>query len=427
MLGASTAMLAVAALGKEQKTPSKAFPAGFLWGAATAGHQIEGNNVNSDFWFLENIKPTIFAEPSGDACNNFELWRTDLDLAKSIGLNSYRFSLEWARIEPEPGMFSIAMLNHYQAIIDGCRARGLTPLVTFSHWTVPRWFAARGNWTNPDSPGLFARFCDRAARHLGKQIGYAMTFNEPNGVVIANLMVPPQAIAAQRPMLAAASAALGVPNFIGGPAFGHAPDMLDNMLKAHQLAKAAIKAAHPNLPVGATLAVADEQGLGTNSKRDAMRKAFYGAWLDGVSNDDFVGVQNYGRNVWDANGKVDAPADSKLNSEKEEVYAPSLAGAVRYVHAATKRPIMVTEHGVTTADDSLRAELIPTALTELKKAMNEGVPVLGYMHWSLIDNFEWVSGYRPTYGLAAVNRTTFERKLKPSAAVYGAIALRNAV
>jgi beta-glucosidase len=159
------------------------FPKGFLWGAATSGHQTEGNNVNSDIWLVENVKPTIFAEPSGDAANSFALWPQDLDLAKAMGLNTYRFSLEWARIEPEPGMFSIAMLDHYKAMIEGCAKRGLVSMVTFSHWTTPRWFAARGGWANPEAPDLFAKFCDRTARHLAAGIGYAVTFNEPNLLV----------------------------------------------------------------------------------------------------------------------------------------------------------------------------------------------------------------------------------------------------
>ncbi|HEY0779248.1 MAG TPA: family 1 glycosylhydrolase, partial [Gemmatirosa sp.] len=139
-----------------------AFPQGFVWGAATAGHQVEGNNVASDIWLLEHVTPTVFAEPSGNAVNSFALWATDLDLARALGLTAYRFSLEWARIEPEPGQFSRAMLDHYRAIVDGCRARGLTPIVTFNHFTMPRWFAARGGWTNPEAPALFGRFCDRA-------------------------------------------------------------------------------------------------------------------------------------------------------------------------------------------------------------------------------------------------------------------------
>src|ERR1700730_3721114 len=182
MLQTMTALAAapVTAVAKSARRATASFPEGFLWGAATSGHQIEGNNFNSDNWVAENVKPTAYAEPSGDACNSFELWPLDLDLVKDNGLNTYRFSLEWSRIEPEPGLFSIASLDHYKAMIDGCRKRGITPFVTFNHYTTPRWFAGRGGWTNPEAPQLFARFCDRAARHLAAGIAYATTLNKPN-------------------------------------------------------------------------------------------------------------------------------------------------------------------------------------------------------------------------------------------------------
>jgi beta-glucosidase len=229
-------------------TPGRRFPEGFLWGAATAGHQVEGNNVASDLWLLEHVKPTIFAEPSGDAVNSFELWRTDLDLVKSLGLSSYRFSLEWARIEPEPGEFSVAMLDHYQAIIEGCRARGLTPVVTFNHFTAPRWFAAAAGWTNPKAPDLFARFCDRAARHLAADIGYAVTLNEPNLLrVLRSLGLPPAMLAAQRAMLEAAARASGTTKFNSANAANQddLETMLPIMIAAHRQGRAAIKAVRP--------------------------------------------------------------------------------------------------------------------------------------------------------------------------------------
>jgi beta-glucosidase len=113
---------------------------------------VEGNNINADLWLIENLPGTMFAERSGDAANSFELWPTDLDLARNMGLNSYRFSLEWARIEPDKGHFSNAMLDHYKAMIDGCRARSLNPVVTFNHFTTPRWFAAQGGWHHAESP-----------------------------------------------------------------------------------------------------------------------------------------------------------------------------------------------------------------------------------------------------------------------------------
>jgi beta-glucosidase len=427
-IASSVAMMSLPAWAAAANEPlQRAFPKGFHWGAATAGHQIEGNNVNSDFWVLEHTKPTLFAEPSGDACNSLSLWETDLDLAKSMGLNCYRFSIEWSRIESAPGEFSITMLDHYKRVVAGCRQRGLTPMVTFNHWTVPVWFAAQGSWTHPDSADLFARFCDRVMRHFGDLIGVAFTLNEPNGLLIARAVMPPQVIEMQKAMLAAASRAHGVSNFVGGPAFGEIYDMLPNMLKAHKLGKAAIKAVRSNLPVGATLAVADDQAAGPASKRDEMRKIFYGAWIDNVRGDDFVGVQNYVRNVWDDKGKLPEPAGIPLSSEGQGIYPSSLAGAVRYVHEATGLPVLVTEHGYYITDDKIRLSQLPLALAELKRVMDDGVPVLGYIHWSLIDNFEWVAGYVPKLGLASVDPKTFLRTPKPSAAVYATIAKRNSL
>ncbi len=407
--------------------PTTSFPKGFLWGAATAGHQIEGNDANSDFWFLENLKPTLFAEPVGDACNSFALWPADLDLVKTIGLNSYRFSLEWSRIEPEPGLFSIAMLDHYKHIVDGCRQRGLKPIVTFSHWTVPIWFAAQGGWTHPDSSQLFARYCEKASLYLAAGIEFAITLNEPDGLNIANRMVPDGAKQLQRAMLAEASRKTGVKRFVGGPAFAEAAEMQPNLLKGHREGFQAIKSVRGDLPTGFSLAIVDEQPVGENSTRDEMRHEFYGGWLDTAKNDDFVGIQNYTRHLWDAKGLVDPPAGARMDQVGAEFFPASLANSARYVHQVTGRPILVSEHGIATENDAERVELIRAALPLLLQAMQEGVPVLGYIHWSLLDNFEWASGYRPKYGLAAVDHQTFRRTLKPSATVLGTIARRNAL
>lgn len=422
--GASIAAALLPSVGMSA-AQSWAFPAGFLWGAATAGHQIEGNDVNSDMWLLENLKPTTFAEPSGDADNSFELWPEDLNLVREIGLNSYRFSLEWSRIEPEPGLFSIAMLDHYKAIIEGCRTRGITPVVTFNHYTTPRWFAARGAWTQRDAPDLFARFCDRAARHCAAAIGYATTFNEPNSFNMFAGIFPPEFTAAQRAMNAAAARACGSDKFANPmfPEEGEVAAVQATLIAAHKVGKAAIKAARTDLPVGVSLAMVDDQAQGPNSLRDAKRKAFYGDWLEAAKSDDFLGVQNYGRAIWSDKGRVGTDPGGYTN----EFYPLSLANAARYAHEVSGRPVLITEHGVNSDDDTARARLIPAALIELQKIIAAGIPVKGYMHWSLIDNFEWISGYKPKFGLCSVDRSTFKRTRKPSAAVYGAIARANAV
>ncbi|OYU35401.1 family 1 glycosylhydrolase [Novosphingobium sp. PASSN1] len=396
------------------------FPSNFIWGAATAGHQVEGNNVNADCWLLENIKPSAFVERSGDAANSFELWRTDLDLAKNLGLNAYRFSLEWARIEPEPGQFSIAMLDHYKAMIEGARAVGLKPIVTFNHFTTPIWFAARGGWMNDEAPQLFARFCDKAARHLAAGIDHATTLNEPNLAGVLQYILPPFLLDQDKAMVEAAAKKLGVPLFLAGNAL-YQPDRAKvqaNLQAGHTQGKAAIKAVRGDLPVGVSLAMIDDQEATRGSVRDAMREKFYNSWLRLAQADDFLGVQNYERALWGKTGKLPAPADGRRNYIGAEVYPASLAGAVRYAHEVSKVPIMVTEHGVGTEDDTTRAWFIPEALDHLRAAIADGVPVKGYLHWSLIDNFEWVFGYKPKFGLHSFDRETFARTPKPSALVY---------
>jgi len=411
-------------------TAGRSFPKGFLWGAATAGHQIEGNNINADLWLLENIQPTLYTERSGDALNSFELWPQDLDLVAQIGLNSYRFSLEWARIEPDAGQFSIAMLDHYKRMIEACRARNITPVVTFNHYTTPIWFAKQGGWTHPDSPTLFTRYCERAARHLGANIGWATTLNEPNVMRVLTVSQRAERTEQQRQMLEAAAKAAGVAKYVAGNAAN--PEDLEaitrNQIAGHKSGRAAIKAARPDLPVGVSLAMLDEQAApGGEMRRDQIRAELYGAWLDAVRGDDFLAVQNYERRVWGADGKIPPAPGAEKNMFGGEVYPPSLAGAVRYAYEVSGIPIVVTEHGVGTIEDSIRARLIPAALSELKKAMEDGVPVRGYIHWSLLDNFEWSHGYGPKFGLASVDRTTFQRTLKPSARALGDLARHNAL
>ena len=214
--------------------------------------------------------------------------------------------------------------------------------------------------------------------------------------------------------------------FVGGPAFAEAKEMQPNLLKGHRAGFAAIKALRSSLLIGFSLAIVDEQSADAdNSMRDAMRDEFYGHWLQPAKQDDFIGIQNYTRRLWDAKGIVQPPAAAQRDQIGDEFHPASLADCARYVHEVTRKPIFVTEHGIATEDDTQRAALIPAALRDLAKAMDEGVPVLGYVHRSLMDNFEWASGYRPKYGLASVDRKTFHRTLKLSAAVLGSIARRN--
>lgn len=413
-------------------TPTRRFPTGFRWGAATAAYQTEGNNVNSDIWLLEGMQPTTYVERSGDAANSFDLWPVDLDLVKGMGLNTYRFSLEWSRIEPEPGLFSIAMLDHYKAMIEGCHARGIAPFVTFNHFTTPIWFAARGGWSNAEASELFARYCERTARHLADGIDHAATLNEPNLVGMLEVALPGgrgrALIGPDKAMQEAAARKLGVEAFLSGnPVF--VPDretVQQNLMAGHKAGRAAIQSIRSSLPVGVCLAMNDDHAApGGEAMRDSIRAQLYDRWLEAARNDDFLGVQNYYRAIWGAEGKRPAPDGAMRNAGGSEIYLPSLSGAVRYAHSRCPRPIFVTEHGVDTKDDSQRCAMIAGALEGLHAAISEGVPVLGYIHWSLIDNFEWFQGYKPRYGLHNLDRQTFRRTAKPSAHLLGKIARAN--
>ncbi|QGN57460.1 family 1 glycosylhydrolase [Nostocoides sp. HKS02] len=398
------------------------FPQDFLWGVATAGHQNEGDNTGSDTWFLEHVSPTIFRAPSGKACNGWELWREDLDLVAGMGLNAYRFSVEWARVEPREGSFSDAALDHYEAVVDRCHELGIAPVVTFNHFTSPHWFAAKGAWLDAAAPDLFARYCGVVMDRFGDRIAVAVTLNEPDlPRMLTWVDLPPFVRDLERATLDAASREAGVERYRAGNVM--LPEEMDaigdGMAAGHVAAKAAIKSRRPDLPVGLSLAIIDDVVAGDDATvRDRKRAEVYQRWLELARADDFIGVQNYERRSYDGQGEQAAPDGAVLNQMGSAVEPKSLAGAVRYAHDQTGVPVLVTEHGMATADDSVRAAFIGPSLDELRAVIDGGVPVLGYLHWTLLDNFEWIFGYDMHLGLHEVDRTTFVRTAKPSAGVY---------
>jgi beta-glucosidase len=423
----ATALSTASHAGAAARKP-RVLPKDFLWGTAISAHQSEGNNTNSDSWLRENIKPTMYKDRSGDACDSYHRYAEDIAIAAQLGFNCYRLGIEWARIEPSEGKFSNAELDHYAKVLETCRKHGLKPIVTFNHFTTPLWFAERGCFEVADSPDLFARFCGKAAEHLGGLMHMATTFNEANiGLLLPFFPGYDKFRAFAAATTAAAANATGSPKFsslaIADPAIT-TPLLQD----AHRKGYAAIKAVRPALPVGLSLTTQDIQSVGDPSLVQIYRQKLYGDWI-AIANThaDFIGIQTYTRFRVDEKGLVMPPKDAELTAAGYEFYPPALANTIRWAHAEIAKPIYITENGIGTDDDTRRIAFIDQALAGVRDCLDEGIPVHSYLYWSLLDNFEWTSGYDKHFGLVAVDLQTFKRTLKPSALHLGAIARANRI
>jgi beta-glucosidase len=374
-------------------------PAGFLWGAATASHQVEGGNVNNDWWAREHA---LGLEPSGDACDSYHRYEQDIDLLASAGLTAYRFSLEWSRIEPAPGQFSRAALDHYRRMVDACLSRGITPVVTINHFTVPRWFDERGGWLAPDGLDLFERFTAQSLPVVREGVEWVCTLNEPNLTsVIVNM------------------------RHDGSVVFPPAPDMDlgRRLLAAHGRARDVLRAV-PGVRSGFTIASFNLQDTeDTDDEARQLRRNAQDFWFEAARDDDFVGVQAYSRIMLGKGGALPTPPEAESTQTGWEYYPAALGEMVRRAFDLSGgTPVLVSENGIATADDRRRIDYTEAALEGLGAALADRVDVRGYLHWSLLDNFEWFEGYGPTFGLVAVDRETFVRTPKPSLAWLGAVA-----
>ena len=428
VIAGAAGLAAVAGIKRAIAAPaSRPAPPGFLWGTAISAHQSEGNNVNSDSWMLEPNLPTAFKDASGDACDSYHRYAQDLDIAAALGLNCYRLGIEWARIEPAPGMFSDAELDHYARVLEACHARKLLPIVTFNHFTVPLWFAMRGGFEVADGADLFARFCARVTARLGALIGMASTFNEANIVLLRKVLprfASDAAAANARAMIAAAARRTGSPGF-SSMLFGDPDRISAVMLDAHAKGYAAIKAGPGDFPVGVTLSMQEIEGIGPGNRARAAEQTIYGGWIDAARRSDFIGVQTYSRLRIDANGLMPPDPAVPLTDMGYENYPHAIGATIRYAAEHIGRPIYLTETGIAAQDDAIRARFIEATIAEVARCIDDGIAVNGYLYWSLLDNFEWTSGYDRKFGLVSVDRKTFRRTIKPSAHVLAAHARAN--
>ena len=401
----------------------RGFPDGFLFGASVSAHQVEGGNTNSDWWWWEHQEGSPCIEPSGDACDFYHRYSDDIALQASLGLNTFRFSIEWARIEPAEGEFSQAALDHYRRVLAACRERRLIPMVTFHHFTLPRWLQDIGGFASDRFPELFERYCDRAAWALGDLVGYACTINEPQGLGQSGyvLGINPPGLVDDREGARRAN---------------------ENLLEAHRRGAAAIRG-RARIPVGICLALPDiqyEDGAQPGSTSLELESQVSDQFFDLAREDDYIGVQTYTRfrigpegprspgHDWSDTTRELTETDTTTQMGYEN-HPQALGGAIRRAWKSTggRIPILVTENGIATRFDEKRIAYMQAALGEVQACLDEGVDVRSYVYWSLLDNFEWGFGFQPTFGLVAVDRKTFARQLKPSAYWLGAVAQTGAM
>ena len=447
-----------------------AFPKGFMIGAATAAHQVEGNNTHSDYWLQEQLPHSSFVEPSGLACDHYNRYEEDIQLMAKAGLNAYRFSIEWARIEPEEGQFDEAEIEHYRSVIRCCKENGIEPIVTLLHFTSPAWLIRKGGWEAETTVDYFRRYASYVTEKLGSELNYVCTINEANmGLQLAAISKRYQLMAeqAKKRMAEAAQAGAASEAQPGKPESDRAKDMegkvqvgmnfqkmMENLkyaamensqvfgtpqpqvfvsartpegdllvMRAHQAAKEAIKAVYPNIKVGITLSIHDLQAIpGGESFAEKEWDEECAHYLPYLQDDDFLGVQNYTRTQYGPQGQLPAPEGAELTQMEYEFYPEALEHVIRRVAKDFKGDLIVTENGVAVSDDARRVEFIRRALSGVENCLNDGIPVKGYMYWSLMDNFEWQKGFSMTFGLIAVDRETMERVPKESLVYLGSFA-----
>lgn len=416
------------------------FEKNFMLGAATAAHQVEGNNVNSDCWALEHIAHSSYDEPSGAAVDHYHHFREDIDLLAEAGLNSYRFSLEWARIEPQEGSFDEAEIEHYRQVLRYCHEKNVIPIVTMHHFSSPKWLTADGGWENPEVTGRFAAYCTRMAAELGDLMEYVCTINEANmrlqlSALIRDMMKKMQnagegnvqvGFNAMQENMKLAMAETAAAFRVADPRQVHpfvsecTPEGDLLVMKAHEAARDAMKAKCPHLKIGLTLSLHDIQHAegGEERAKEEWNNEFV-HYLPYIQNDDFLGVQCYTRKVFGADGIVQPDDGMKLTQMGYEDDPVAIANVVCTVAKDFHKDLIVTENGIATADDERRCEFITQALQSLQQCIVKGIPLKGYMYWSLLDNFEWQKGFAKTFGLIAVDRNTMERHPKKSLKVLG--------
>ena len=392
------------------------FPDGFLWGASTSAYQVEGGITGNDWYRFELAGKVIDGQRAGLADDSYHRFSEDFDLAASLSNSAHRLSLEWSRIEPSQGHYDYAQIAHYREVLQAIRDRGMRVYLTINHWTIPVWLADMGSWENPEAIACFERFATRCGEAFGDLVDAWITINEPIHQVNLGYFQgqwPPE------------KASFWIARRAG-----------INLFKAHNRAYRVLKRLTPDTPVGVAVNSVHFKPCAKTTWRDVL----YGPFLDWFVNYwfldrvrdsmDFVGVQYYmALSVPQFLDGVYACHHEGAHTDMGWRICPTgMRQVVRDTWRRYGKPIYVTENGIADATDELRPAYLRSHLTELHKAMTEdGADVRGYFYWSLLDNFEWSDGWAPKFGLYSVDRETFVRTPRGSAALYASICAANGV
>jgi beta-glucosidase len=411
-----------------QKKPQLSFPKKFLWGASISAHQAEGGTHNQwTVWELENAKskaaqsayhfedlenwsdiekeakdPNSYV--SGKATDHYNRYEEDFDLLKKMNMNAFRFSVEWSRVEPNEGAWNVEAVEHYKRYAAELKRRGIEPIVTLFHFTLPIWFVKRGGFENRSNVKYFVRFADKIIRELGTNVRLIVTINEPEIYAHESYMAgnwPPNATSKWKTWR-----------------------VMNNLAYAHNKAADTIHAINRRYKVSiaknSNYFYAGDDSLLSRKSTDIMQYFQDDYFLKKVVKKcDFLGVNYYFSNrVYGY--RVHNP-DEKVSDLGWDLSPGDIQYALERLNDKYHLPIIITENGLADADDSRRQWWITQTLIAMQKAMNNGVKLEGYLHWSLLDNFEWDKGRWPRFGLVAVNYKTFERKIRPSAVWFSKI------
>ncbi len=385
-----------------QKQTQIGLPEGFLIGAASSSHQVEGNNYHNDWWHEEQLGKI---PKSGKGPDHYNLYKEDFALAREIGLNAMRISIEWSRIEPEQGRFDMQEVKHYREVLASMKAEGLARMVTLHHFTLPQWLAAKGGFTNSESIDAFARYAKFIAQQLGDEIELWNTINEPE---VFTYMTSLRGL---------------WPPFKRNP--WRAFILFRNLAKAHKKAYQAIKSVLPSAQVSiAKNNVYNEAYRHDNFFDNLAVKLndWYGNYwfLNKIRNElDFIGLNYYFYHSWSLgfSGMKQRNLEGPKSDMGWRTFPEGIYHLIMDLHNRYHKPIYITENGIANARDDMRQDFIREHLSWCSKAIHDGADVKGYFYWALTDNYEWSDGYDPKFGLIEINYETLKRTVRPSAEI----------